>query len=251
MRTGLAAALVAGVGVGARFGYDYYEHGRDASATESETPNGPVGFLPAVGAGLPTGEATTVSGRYGDVSLTEAHAGGTSTMRVEYSMESLDMTVEFAGPDDAFSLDVRGDTHLVRPAGQDQWLDGSDEPAVTGVQQYLSSIRGLVPNFDDAVPAEARAFVDIVSEDDEQLDVVPLDRSVEATGAEPIAVAGDADPIVDDVVVLDAPEPNPPATCDGPDHRSALSTRHRRGSIRPSRPARARRLGSRRLVPER
>lgn len=210
VRTGFVAVLVAGIGAGARFGYDYYEHGRSGETAATDTAAGPTDFLPHIGAGLPTVEAAPVSGRYVDVSLAVADgvlpdAAPTSTTRWQYSLVSQNLRLDYQGDVGAYELDVRDDQFLVRVPERQGWVDASEEPTITAVADGLAPLRGLVPMFHDVVPLEAIPYASVTAETDEQLSLVALDPPVEDIVPEPEAVVSD-DPFAP---IVEAPVPEP------------------------------------------
>ncbi len=209
VRTGFAALLVAGIGVGARFGYDYYEHGRPGQSAETGAESATGGFLPPVGGGLPIAEPATVSGKYIDATIvaTSADQTVTETSRLRYSLQSSNLTLDFTGAAEGYLLDVRDGKVHVRPDGQGNWVDVTGDANFSAIPASFGRFIGFVPVFHDMVPVEAIPFVTVTSEAEEQLNVIPLDPPVapEVEEAADVAVAGNVDPQLQDVVDRTAP----------------------------------------------
>lgn len=223
VRTGFIALLVAGLGVGARFGYDYYENGRTDAET-SDAASATARFLPPVGGDLPTREMSAPSGQFVDMTMafvSTQDAGGEATTagdtasytnRIRYSLDGTRFTENFEDAEGAYELDVRNGNVMIRPGGQNSWIDRSGTEEAAEVLDRTVPLHGLVPMFHDAVPAEAVPYVTVVSETVEQLAIVPLGSPIEETAEPPASQDGDAPSLVEIQTGAPLAEPGNPLT---------------------------------------
>ena len=192
-RTMIAAVLVAGLGAGARFGWQAYQDRQDeSSASESS-----ASFLPPIGDPLPTGPVVVPAGGFTDASVEITDEAGvvTSTMRIQSSLVTQNSSVQGylldaeTGSGVDYESQIRGDAVYFRETGAADWADISAEAAENGLIDEVRSLGTSVYTFDDVVPSEAIPFVTVSSESDEQLAVAPLaTTSATTAGTEPGSV---------------------------------------------------------------
>jgi hypothetical protein len=218
IRTAFAAVLVAGAAAGARFGWSEYQERQTADEVVAEAG----GFYGPIGSGLPTVEAEPLDGRFVDVTIkvSDETAGTGGTFRIRSSLTSRNLTLEadnmtVEGPE-VYGLDVRGEQVSIRPSGQSSWIDLPGSEALAEVQAFEDVAR-LVPMFHDLVPVDALPFVELISETDEQLPVVPLDVDVDlgVVSDDGITTSGNVDPLLVDTLEEVVADPNLPIGADG------------------------------------
>jgi hypothetical protein len=181
---------VAGLGAGARFGWQAYQDRQDASSA----PEPSATFLPPIGEPLPIVPVAAPAGVFTDATIEITDEAGvvTSTMRIQSSLVTQNSSVlgylldAETGSGVDYESQIRGETVYFREIGATDWVDISADAAENGLIDDVRSIGTSVYTFDDVVPSEAIPFVTVLSETDEQLAVAPLvTASASSGGTEP------------------------------------------------------------------
>ncbi len=226
VRVALGAVLVAGIGLGARLGWDVYQERQDeadelAADEAATTPDTDLDLLMDDLDDLVRPTATKV-----DVSFEVPDL----TYRIVYTAPDGDVSLRTAidesdGSTTYYEFEHDGTGRYFRPDTVSDWLDATSEPDWAGFEEAFDRRGQHVLLLRDVIPAPAIPHTMLLSRTPEQLDVRSVDGALfPATSP---AVAADAAPtpptsippvapLVTAPPVLELPAPTDPATTSAP-----------------------------------